>query len=102
HGHGAGRRRQEEQRADLTEPTVLDPEALQRLMGFGGPKLVRGMVELFLKNAPTKDRKSTRLNSSHVEISYAVFCLKKKKRQAPNSRDKNNQSNKTRKQKSSH
>src|SRR5438874_12961455 len=25
-----------------------------------------------------KDRKSTRLNSSHVEISYAVFCLKKK------------------------
>src|SRR5438874_8973096 len=27
----------------------------------------------------TEDRKSTRLNSSHVEISYAVFCLKKKK-----------------------
>src|SRR5204863_9927306 len=27
------------------------------------------------------DRKSTRLNSSHVEISYAVFCLKKKKRE---------------------
>src|SRR5438874_10308143 len=26
----------------------------------------------------TRDRKSTRLNSSHVEISYAVFCLKKK------------------------
>src|SRR5690349_23972336 len=35
--------------------------------------------------APTRelalqDRKSTRLNSSHVEISYAVFCLKKKKK----------------------
>src|SRR6266576_5408071 len=29
---------------------------------------------------PRKDRKSTRLNSSHVEISYAVFCLKKKKK----------------------
>src|SRR5690606_41406581 len=29
--------------------------------------------------APTEDRKSTRLNSSHVKISYAVFCLKKKK-----------------------
>src|SRR6266576_6492847 len=29
------------------------------------------------------DRKSTRLNSSHVEISYAVFCLKKKKKQKP-------------------
>src|SRR5438874_10473887 len=28
---------------------------------------------------PVQDRKSTRLNSSHVEISYAVFCLKKKK-----------------------
>src|SRR5437868_11320331 len=28
-----------------------------------------------------KDRKSTRLNSSHVSISYAVFCLKKKKEQ---------------------
>src|SRR5690349_1053020 len=28
---------------------------------------------------PDQDRKSTRLNSSHVEISYAVFCLKKKK-----------------------
>src|SRR5690349_22247988 len=31
---------------------------------------------------PLQDRKSTRLNSSHVEISYAVFCLKKKKAQA--------------------
>src|SRR5690606_8641011 len=29
-----------------------------------------------------RDRKSTRLNSSHVKISYAVFCLKKKKKQA--------------------
>src|SRR5690349_24986701 len=29
--------------------------------------------------ARSRDRKSTRLNSSHVEISYAVFCLKKKK-----------------------
>src|SRR3712207_8582471 len=29
---------------------------------------------------PGKDRKSTRLNSSHANISYAVFCLKKKKK----------------------
>src|SRR2546427_12942011 len=29
------------------------------------------------------DRKSTRLNSSHSQISYAVFCLKKKKHEAP-------------------
>src|SRR5438067_11815258 len=41
--------------------------------------------ELFLSAARAlgsrggKDRKSTRLNSSHVSISYAVFCLKKKK-----------------------
>src|SRR5690606_40348958 len=31
--------------------------------------------------APGPDRKSTRLNSSHVKISYAVFCLKKKRQQ---------------------
>src|SRR5690606_40860386 len=31
-----------------------------------------------------RDRKSTRLNSSHVKISYAVFCLKKKKKQNNN------------------
>src|SRR5690606_40767638 len=35
----------------------------------------RGQVE-------ARDRKSTRLNSSHVKISYAVFCLKKKKTEA--------------------
>src|SRR2546430_13709956 len=33
--------------------------------------------------ASVEDRKSTRLNSSHSQISYAVFCLKKKTRQAP-------------------
>src|SRR5690625_7013154 len=32
-----------------------------------------------ISEAVYKDRKSTRLNSSHVAISYAVFCLKKKK-----------------------
>src|SRR3712207_7890774 len=31
-------------------------------------------------NTSTQDRKSTRLNSSHANISYAVFCLKKKKK----------------------
>src|SRR5439155_25295908 len=35
---------------------------------------------LFLRSADARDRKSTRLNSSHVAISYAVFCLKKKKK----------------------
>src|SRR5690349_5163462 len=37
-----------------------------------------------LTDSLTKDRKSTRLNSSHVEISYAVFCLKKKKKKSKN------------------
>src|SRR2546430_10050326 len=32
------------------------------------------------ENAGDRDRKSTRLNSSHSQISYAVFCLKKKKK----------------------
>src|SRR5690349_23603091 len=36
------------------------------------------------------DRKSTRLNSSHVEISYAVFCLKKKKKNKTNNKQKHN------------
>src|SRR2546430_12361873 len=36
-----------------------------------------------LPRAAQTDRKSTRLNSSHSQISYAVFCLKKKKRLSP-------------------
>src|SRR5699024_12450137 len=42
---------------------------------------LRMITELFamdLMNCVHSDRKSTRLNSSHVSISYAVFCLKKK------------------------
>src|SRR2546426_8592479 len=35
---------------------------------------------------PLQDRKSTRLNSSHLVISYAVFCLKKKNKPAPSIR----------------
>src|SRR6266498_5659709 len=39
------------------------------------------LAEKILKSrSALEDRKSTRLNSSHVRISYAVFCLKKKKR----------------------
>src|SRR2546426_5618270 len=37
-------------------------------------------VALDLEIARVQDRKSTRLNSSHLVISYAVFCLKKKKK----------------------
>src|SRR6202050_5825348 len=36
------------------------------------------------ERSPTLDRKSTRLNSSHGSISYAVFCLKKKNELRPN------------------
>src|SRR3712207_6872962 len=36
--------------------------------------------EPFVAGEPVGDRKSTRLNSSHANISYAVFCLKKKKK----------------------
>src|SRR5690349_22857251 len=39
-----------------------------------------GYSEHFYGRFERQDRKSTRLNSSHVEISYAVFCLKKKKK----------------------
>src|SRR5690606_41700784 len=44
--------------------------------------LARNLAAAALADSETsflKDRKSTRLNSSHVKISYAVFCLKKKK-----------------------
>src|SRR2546430_6021482 len=43
----------------------------------------RGEQYLHIKSPPAsgKDRKSTRLNSSHSQISYAVFCLKQKKLQ---------------------
>src|SRR5438874_11699498 len=40
---------------------------------------VRNAASALPRMANWLDRKSTRLNSSHVEISYAVFCLKKKK-----------------------
>src|SRR5688572_31477126 len=39
----------------------------------------------------SQDRKSTRLNSSHSQISYAVFCLKKKKKNKINNKKKNKQ-----------
>src|SRR5690554_7762801 len=42
-------------------------------------QLGAGLVVSEMVTSDTRDRKSTRLNSSHVRISYAVFCLKKKK-----------------------
>src|SRR5258707_10372184 len=46
---------------------------------FGGRYLQNGWHTIS-RTGPTLDRKSTRLNSSHANISYAVFCLKKKKK----------------------
>src|SRR5690606_41961807 len=40
-----------------------------------------GLDDAGVAHSGLQDRKSTRLNSSHVKISYAVFCLKKKKEQ---------------------
>src|SRR5207249_7986230 len=44
------------------------------------PDTTPPMVPTGLTASAVRDRKSTRLNSSHVSISYAVFCLKKKKK----------------------
>src|SRR3712207_8891444 len=58
------------------------------VVGQVGDELVRSWFESFVVEAEgvalmdpdvVADRKSTRLNSSHANISYAVFCLKKKK-----------------------
>src|SRR2546427_6527941 len=58
------------------------------------PRL-RSSVTMFCKFAASftvgaVDRKSTRLNSSHSQISYAVFCLKKKKKTAEGNADDKN------------
>src|SRR5690606_20620776 len=53
------------------------PRPQQHALLAPGGRLLALRVELVLDR---QDRKSTRLNSSHVKISYAVFCLKKKKK----------------------
>src|SRR2546430_8296545 len=45
-----------------------------------------GRIRVCAHDVQSQDRKSTRLNSSHSQISYAVFCLKKKKHQTTPSR----------------
>src|SRR3989442_14789424 len=55
--------------------------AICKVEVYTDSKLADQIVPAYVKNRnlPPGDRKSTRLNSSHVRISYAVFCLKKKK-----------------------
>src|SRR3989475_3326126 len=54
----------------------LDPEAFNALVNT--PPILAATRAVVLRGME-QDRKSTRLNSSHSQISYAVFCLKKKK-----------------------
>src|SRR3712207_8157538 len=56
------------------EEVDVDRDVAAYLVESGQAELIRGV-----------DRKSTRLNSSHANISYAVFCLKKKKMRHHNS-----------------
>src|SRR5690625_6301286 len=72
-------------RAKWKLPKLIKLGAWAAVIG-GGAIAVSGVIEqgeqLTAATTPHKrDRKSTRLNSSHVAISYAVFCLKKKKKQ---------------------
>src|SRR5438874_7343622 len=65
--------------ADGNAPELAALAALLSPLGKTGViRNLERLVEHALEIAAV-DRKSTRLNSSHVEISYAVFCLKKKK-----------------------
>src|SRR5690606_41988079 len=52
----------------------------QLVRPLGGQTHARSDGDGCIRMHVAKDRKSTRLNSSHVKISYAVFCLKKKKK----------------------
>src|SRR5699024_11536664 len=61
----------------VTNSTVLSSEDCSRTSSFC--RSVRTIGSTAPNGSSIKDRKSTRLNSSHVSISYAVFCLKKKK-----------------------
>src|SRR5437870_6373094 len=58
----------------LGQPEVLGEDILHHVRRLGAV-----MHRQPLRAQAPQDRKSTRLNSSHVAISYAVFCLKKKK-----------------------
>src|SRR2546426_7926088 len=66
--------------------TLFPYTTLFRSWAAAGVVAVGSAVALRLLLAPhgaCRDRKSTRLNSSHLVISYAVFCLKKKKKTTP-------------------
>src|SRR5690348_17590196 len=59
---------------------LLEGGERQQFYVSGGILEVQPQVVTVLADTAARDRKSTRLNSSHPSISYAVFCLKKKKK----------------------
>src|SRR5204863_4720509 len=61
-----------------TSSTEIFPLSLHDALPISGPPDRRRCCPPIAPCPRPTDRKSTRLNSSHVEISYAVFCLKKK------------------------
>src|SRR2546430_9767170 len=63
----------------LFRSAVRGDEVLQDGQALAEVGLDRARDDLALRVGHQADRKSTRLNSSHSQISYAVFCLKKKK-----------------------
>src|SRR2546427_1479556 len=65
-------------RLSLTELEPLARPRPARLLALDDPRIAR--QQSLLPQLLAIDRKSTRLNSSHSQISYAVFCLKKKKK----------------------
>src|SRR3712207_8782150 len=76
----------DEQRVDWSREEYVAGAPLEakvwRQLANGGPFVEYGNLqsyEEYKKSEDIPDRKSTRLNSSHANISYAVFCLKKKK-----------------------
>src|SRR5437868_11771919 len=78
-------RRQAVPGAGLPRAGEARPRALLRGARGQAPGLAEGVDRAVCGRARPQaalmsDRKSTRLNSSHVSISYAVFCLKKKKK----------------------
>src|SRR2546430_7988948 len=70
------------QRAADEIPVLLQHPLQAEIIGAGVAVQLRGghVTLLDAQRVERIDRKSTRLNSSHSQISYAVFCLKKKKK----------------------
>src|SRR2546426_7281457 len=65
--------------AVFEEAAVLPPETSPEANALIHALIQTQAALIKSTNPATRDRKSTRLNSSHLVISYAVFCLKKKK-----------------------